>query len=66
MGHSVKLQKISRKTTDSYYVNFPSAFAEAMQVDKGELFEWFIEDKNTLILVRKNKSKKLEFRNLDH
>jgi hypothetical protein len=26
-----------------------------MELNKGEEWEWFIEDKNTLVLVRKNK-----------
>jgi antitoxin component of MazEF toxin-antitoxin module len=33
-------------------VNFPVAVAEALDVEKGEQFEWTIEDKNTLILQR--------------
>jgi antitoxin component of MazEF toxin-antitoxin module len=30
----------------------PAAIAEALAVQKGEIFEWEIEDKNTLILSR--------------
>ena len=52
MGYPVKLQKVERPTNRSYYLNFPAALAEAMQVQKGEEFEWILEDRNTLILQR--------------
>ena len=52
MGYPVKLQKVQRPTNRSYYINFPAALAEAMQVEKGEEFEWIVEDRNTLVLKR--------------
>jgi hypothetical protein len=52
MGYPVKLQKVERPTNRSYYINFPAALAEAMQVEKGEEFEWVIEDRNILVLKR--------------
>ena len=52
MGYRVKLQKVERPTNKSYYLNFPAAIAEALQAEKGEEFEWEIEDKNTLVLRR--------------
>jgi antitoxin component of MazEF toxin-antitoxin module len=52
MGYPVKVQKVERPTNRSYYVNLPTAVAEAVGVDKGETFEWTIEDKNTLVLSR--------------
>jgi len=52
MGYKIKIQKVTRPTNNSYYVNFPAAIAEALEVKKGEAFEWFIEDKNTLIFKR--------------
>ena len=52
MGYPVKLQKVQRPTNRSYYINFPAALAEAMQVEKGEEFEWVIEDRNILVLKR--------------
>jgi hypothetical protein len=54
MGYPVKVQKVDRPTNRSYYVNFPVAMAEALGVEKGEDFEWYIEDKNTLVLKRTN------------
>lgn len=52
MGYPVKLQKVDRPTNRSYYINFPTALAEAIRVEKGEKFEWIVEDRNTLILQR--------------
>lgn len=52
MGYPVKVQKVQRPTNRSYYVNFPVALAEAMDLQKGENFEWVIEDKNTLLFQR--------------
>jgi antitoxin component of MazEF toxin-antitoxin module len=52
MGYPVKLQKVERPTNRSYYINLPTAVAEAIAADKGETFEWSIEDKNTLVLSR--------------
>jgi hypothetical protein len=53
MGYLVRIQKVDRPTNRSYYVNFPVALAEAIDVTKGEEFEWMVEDKNTLVLRRK-------------
>ena len=55
MGYPVKLQKVERPTNRSYYLNLPTAVAEAIGADKGETFEWLVEDKNTLILTRSKK-----------
>lgn len=52
IGYRVKLQKVERPTNRSYYINFPVALAEAMGMEKGEEFEWLIEDKNTLLFRR--------------
>lgn len=52
MGYKVKIQKVDRGSTKSYYINFPAALAEASKLDKGEEMEWIIEDKNTFILQR--------------
>lgn len=53
-GYRVKLQKVERPTNRSYCINFPVALAEAMGMEKGEEFEWLIEDKNTLPKVVSN------------
>jgi len=53
MGHVIKIQRVERGKTKSYYVNFPAALAEAAQIEKGEEFEWLVEDKNAFLLRRK-------------
>lgn len=62
MGYLTKIQKVERPTNQSFYVNLPSALAQAMDIEKGEEFEWIIENKNLLILqrVKKIKNKKLK------
>lgn len=57
MGYPVKLQKVDRPTNRSYYVNLPVPVAEAIEIVKGETFEWLIEDKNTLVLRRQRPRK---------
>jgi hypothetical protein len=52
MGYAVKIQKVERPTNKSFYVNFPVALAEAIGMEKGEDFEWSVEDKNTLVFKR--------------
>ena len=53
MGFPTKVQVISRKDSDQYYINFPSAVAKAMEFSKGETVEWIVVDKGTLILSRR-------------
>ena len=52
MGYKVKIQKVERPTNKSFYVNLPAAMAEAMDIQKGEEFQWLIDDRNTMILKR--------------
>jgi hypothetical protein len=56
MGYLVKIQRVERGKTKSFYVNFPAAVAEACNIEKGEEMEWIIEDKNTFTLQRIKKS----------
>jgi hypothetical protein len=53
MGLPTKIQVIKRKASEQWYINFPSAVAQAMEFEKGETLEWFIEDKGTLVVKRK-------------
>jgi hypothetical protein len=54
MGYPTKVQLISRKkTADQYYINFPTAIAEALELEKGEVIEWIIEDKANIIAHRR-------------
>jgi hypothetical protein len=52
MGYKVKIQKVERGKTKSFYVNFPAAVAEACELLKGEEMEWLIEDRNSFVLKR--------------
>lgn len=52
MGHPTKIQLIKRQTSEQWYVNFPAALAQAMEFDKGEVWEWIVEDNNQLVLRR--------------
>ena len=52
MGFSTKVQLIQRKNSEQYYINFPSALAQAMEFGKGETVEWIVADKAHLILAR--------------
>jgi len=52
MGFPTKVQCISRKESEQWYINFPSAVAQAMEFTKGETVEWTVHDKVHLILSR--------------
>lgn len=53
MGFPTKVQLIQRKDSAQWYINFPSAVAQAMEFTRGEIVEWIIEDKAQLILRRR-------------
>jgi len=55
MGYQVKIQRVDRGKTKSFYVNFPAAVAEAGEILKGEEMEWIIQDKDTYVLKRVKK-----------
>lgn len=52
MAFPTKVQIIKRKNSEQWYINFPSAVAQAMDFEKGEIVEWRIHDKTHLILSR--------------
>jgi hypothetical protein len=52
MGFPTKVQLIQRKASEQWYINFPSAVAQAMEFSKGETVEWIVEDKSLLALRR--------------
>ena len=62
MGYKVKLQKVNRPTNNTFFVTVPVVLVETMELMKGEKFEWFLEDKNTLVLRRKNPMGKRKLR----
>ena len=52
MGFPTKVQLIQRKASEQWYINFPSALAQALDFTRGETVEWHIEDKSLLALRR--------------
>ncbi len=55
MGYPTKVQLIQRsKGADQWYINFPTAIAEALDFEKGETVHWHIEDKANLVLHRQS------------
>ncbi len=54
MGYPTKIQLIKRVASEQWYINFPSAVAQAMEFEKGEVVEWVIEDKSKMVLKRPN------------
>jgi hypothetical protein len=52
MGYPTKIQLIKRAASEQWYINFPSAVAQAMEFNRGEIVEWIIEDKQKMILKR--------------
>ena len=52
MGFPTKVQLIKRKKSQQWYINFPSALAQAMEFEQGEVVEWIIKDKQNLVLRR--------------
>jgi hypothetical protein len=54
MGFPTKVQLIQRKDSQQWYINFPSAVAQAMEFVRGEVVEWIIEDQHRLLLRRRS------------
>jgi len=54
MGYPTKVQLIKRKQSEQWYINFPAALAQAMEFKKGEVCHWVIEDRELLVLQRRN------------
>ncbi len=52
MGFPTKVQLIQRQASQQWYINFPSALAQALEFSRGELVEWVVESKNQLVLNR--------------
>jgi len=65
MGYPVKVQKITRPKSTSYYAHIPTAVVESMEIQKGETVEWIVEDRNTLILRRSKPRKPMALRHLE-
>lgn len=59
MGYISTVQVIRRGPKNrQYYMICPAPLAQALEIQKGELVEWVVEDKRTLILRRNIAAKK--------
>ena len=54
MGYETKVQLIKRANSEQWYIGLPAQLAQAMEFERGETVEWFIEDKATMALKRHN------------
>ncbi|MDE3179943.1 MAG: hypothetical protein KGM47_09835 [Acidobacteriota bacterium] len=53
MGYQSTVQVIQRGGKNrQYYLICPAPLAQALEIQKGELVEWVVEDKHTLIVRR--------------
>ena len=52
MAFPTKVQLIKRQASEQWYINFPSALAQAMEFVRGETVEWIVEHKSLLALRR--------------
>lgn len=55
MGYKTKVQMVNRKYSKQYYVVMPVPLAEAIEIEKGEVVEWVVVDKQKLVLKRRRK-----------
>nr|MBI1228709.1 hypothetical protein [Cytophagales bacterium] len=56
MGYPTKIQLIKRAKSEQWYVNFPAAVAQAIELQQGEVVEWIIDDHQRLVLQRSDKA----------
>ena len=54
MPYPTKMQLIRRKKSQQFYVNFPSALAQALDCESGEELEWILLDRSQLVLNRRH------------
>lgn len=52
MGFKTKVQLIKRPKSEQWYVNLPSALAQAMDFSKSEQVEWHVQNRTQLVLNR--------------
>ncbi len=53
MGYRSTVQVIQRGGKNrQWYLICPAPLAQALEIEKGEVVEWVVEDKHTLILKR--------------
>jgi hypothetical protein len=56
MGYPTKIQLIKRAKSEQWYINLPSAVAQAMEFSRGEVAEWLIDNNQRLVLMRSDEA----------
>jgi hypothetical protein len=57
MGYQSTVQVIQRGGKNrQWYLICPAPLAQALEIEKGEVIEWVVEDKHTLVLKRTPRS----------
>ena len=52
MGYPTKVQLIQRQASQQWYIAVPAALARGLGLQKGEIIEWNIQDRQNLLLHR--------------
>ena len=61
MGYNSKVQVIQRGNGNKqYYLICPAPMAQALELEKGEVIEWVIETKQSLIIKRDSSKKNIK------
>ena len=67
MAYQSTVQVIERaNNTRQYYLICPAPLARAMELEKGEIIDWVVEDKYTLVIRRAQPSKSTRRREVQH
>jgi antitoxin component of MazEF toxin-antitoxin module len=54
MGYPTKVQLIKRAKSSQWYITVPAALARMLDFSQGEVVEWNVEDRKTLLLHRQH------------
>ena len=61
MGYFSNVQVIQRSNGNKqYYIICPAPMAQALELEKGEVIEWVIETKQSLIIKRDSSKKNIK------
>jgi len=67
MAYQSTVQVIERANhTRQFYLICPAPLARALEMEKGEVIEWVVEDKHTLVIKRVRPAKPTQRREVSH
>jgi bifunctional DNA-binding transcriptional regulator/antitoxin component of YhaV-PrlF toxin-antitoxin module len=67
MAYQSTVQVIERaNATRQFYLICPAPLARAMELEKGEIIDWVVEDKYTLVIKRARPSKSTPRQEVHH